>query len=253
MHLMIARNDDGGPEIFRSIQGEGPMCGRLRTFIRLSGCNLHCVWCDTAYTWNWVGTEFAHERDAAVAPHKFDPRKEALKLSIEDACAHVRALPSEGVVITGGEPLMQRGALPAFIDGVRAAAPATRIEIETNGSIAPAQALAERVDLFVVSPKLEHSGNARDTAIKRDALKNFAELNTTVFKFVARTPEDLDEAAELVSGFNIAPRRVFIMPEGTDSATLAARSKALAAAVIDRGFGFSPRLHIDLFGSARGT
>jgi organic radical activating enzyme len=253
MHLMIARNDDGGPEIFRSIQGEGPNCGRIRTFIRLSGCNLHCIWCDTAYTWNWIGTEFAHERDAEGAPHKFDPQKEALKLSVDEACARAWALPSEGVVITGGEPLMQKGALLALIDRLRAAAPAMRVEIETNGSIAPPSALVERVDLFVVSPKLKHSGNARDIAIRRDALRSFTDLDSAVFKIVARTPEDIEEAAELASELGIASGRVFIMAEGTDSETLAARSRTLAGAVIERGFGFSPRLHIELFGSARGT
>ncbi|HRO03732.1 MAG TPA: 7-carboxy-7-deazaguanine synthase QueE, partial [Terricaulis sp.] len=96
MQINLARNDDGAPEIFRSIQGEGPMAGRERTFIRLSGCNLHCRWCDTAYTWNWAGTPFTHESGV-----KYEPAEEMAKLSIAETAAAVLALPAEGVVITG--------------------------------------------------------------------------------------------------------------------------------------------------------
>ncbi|HRP10994.1 MAG TPA: 7-carboxy-7-deazaguanine synthase QueE, partial [Terricaulis sp.] len=122
MQINLARNDDGAPEIFRSIQGEGPMAGRERTFIRLSGCNLHCRWCDTAYTWNWAGTPFTHESGV-----KYEPAEEMAKLSIAETAAAVLALPAEGVVITGGEPLMQRGALIALIDAIKQGA--ARIEI----------------------------------------------------------------------------------------------------------------------------
>lgn len=253
MHLNVARDDDGEPEIFRSIQGEGRSCGRLRTFIRLSGCNLHCVWCDTAYTWNWRGSAFRHERDAPGAPHKFDQSKETAQLTIADAAAAVSALPAEGVVITGGEPLMQRAALPAFIDAIRANAPETLIEIETNGTIAPPAALAERVDLFMVSPKLAHSGNDREVALRAEALSAYAALASAQFKFVARTDADIAAVATLAERFGIAAARIFIMPEGVDAATLDARSQALIAPIIRAGFHYSPRLHVALFGQKRAT
>lgn len=248
MDVILARDDHGAPEIFRSIQGEGPSVGRPRTFVRLSGCNLHCVWCDTAYTWNWRETPFVHER-----PQKFDRDQESVRLSLSDVAAAVADLPSEGVVITGGEPLMQRAALPDLIDMLKAGRPALRLEIETNGSIAPPPALAERVDLFVVSPKLAHSGNGAAVALKAEALAAFAALPTAAFKFVARTPADVKAAADIAREHAIAPDRVYIMPEGTEPAVLDSRALLLSDAIIEHGFALSPRLHIALFGAARGV
>jgi organic radical activating enzyme len=253
MHIVLARDDTGAPEIFRSIQGEGPRAGRVRTFVRLSGCNLHCVWCDTAYTWNWLGSSFAHERDGPGAPHKFDRAQEAVQLSIEEAWSIVAALPSEGVVITGGEPLMQRAPLLAVVQALKAEHAATLIEIETNGSIAPSDELADLVDLFVVSPKLAHSGNDAEVALKPDALRAFAVLDKAVFKFVAREPGDVTIAAAIASAHAIAPSRVYIMPEGVDAETLNARARDLAPAIVAHGFNFSPRLHVELFGARRGV
>jgi len=253
MDLILARDDRSAPEIFRSLQGEGPNAGRVRTFIRLSGCNLHCVWCDTAYTWNWRDNPFPHERDAPGAPHKFDRGREAVRVDLTDVAAMVAALPSEGAVITGGEPLMQRGALPALIDALKADQPTLRIEIETNGSIAAPPALAERVDLFVVSPKLAHSGNDAAVALNPEAMAAFAALPAATFKFVARTPADVATAADIARQYSIARDRVYIMPEGTDAAILDSRALLLSDAIIAHGFALSPRLHIALFGAARGV
>lgn len=253
MKLNLARDDNGAPEIFRSVQGEGRNCGRLRTFIRLSGCNLHCVWCDTAYTWNWTGTAFRHERDVDRAPHKFERDKEIVQLHVDEVCVLVQSAPSEGVVITGGEPLMQRAALVPLIDALKRVNPHLLIEIETNGSIAPPDALVERVDLFMVSPKLGHSGNDPELALNSETLRRFATLETTSFKFVVRTNSDVEKVSEVGRALDIAPQRIYIMPEGTDGVTLHTRSRNLVDAIIAHGFNFTPRLHIDLFGDTRGT
>lgn len=248
MHVILARDDSGAPEIFRSIQGEGPKAGLPRTFIRLSGCNLHCVWCDTAYTWNWRDTPFKHERD-----QKFDRAAESIKLSIDEAAALAASRASEGFVITGGEPLMQRGVLPALIDALKAASPGSAIEFETNGSIAPPQALIERTDLFVVSPKLAHSGNPAMIALKSDVLNAFAALTSAVFKFVARTENDVLIASILAEEYGVEAARVYIMPEGADGETLSAHTRAIAPAVSAHGFKLAPRLHIEMFGAKRGV
>lgn len=253
MLLNLARDDTGAPEIFRSVQGEGRNAGRIRTFIRFSGCNLHCVWCDTPYTWNWTGTKFAHVRDAPGAPHKFDRAAETARLGVEDAAAAIQALSSEGVVITGGEPLMQREGLLALIEALKRENPALLIEIETNSSIAPSDELTARVDLFMVSPKLAHSGNDAAIALKAEALTVFARLESACFKFVARTPRDLDQVDALVREYSLSREHTYIMPEGTDAETLAVRGRALIGEIMARGFQFSPRLHIELFGDTRGT
>lgn len=106
--LIIATKEDGSPEIFRSIQGEGATAGQLRTFIRLSGCNLHCRWCDTAYSWNWSDSDFMHEADKPGRPHKFDPNRNRVMLQFAEIAQAVLDLPSGGLVITGGEPLLQQ-------------------------------------------------------------------------------------------------------------------------------------------------
>lgn len=246
--LKLARNDQGEPEIFRSIQGEGPAIGRPRTFVRLSGCNLHCVWCDTPYTWNWAGTPFAHQNST-----KFEIGAEMVKLSAIETAARVKALPSEGVVITGGEPLLQTEAVVELIDALRADDHRAIVDIESNGSIVPSDELIERIDYFVISPKLAHAGNDQTVALKPEALRRYAELPSASYKFVCTTAADVDAAAKLSAAYNFAPQRIYIMPEGTTSEAILARGPQLIDSVIKHGFNYSDRLHIHLFGQKRGV
>ena len=249
--LRIAAREPGQPEIFRSIQGEGRSAGQVRTFVRFSGCNLHCVWCDTPYTWNWRGTKWPHEKDRLGSPHKFEQAAETIEMDVEAVAAAISALPAEGVVITGGEPLAQMAGLIDLAGRLKQEG--LLVEIETNGSIPPDPRLVDLVDLFMVSPKLAHSGNAPALALRARPLAAFAALEKAVFKFVARSPADLDEVAALGEQHAIPANRIMIMPEGTDSETLIERGAALADAVLARGYGLSDRLHIHLFGDTRGT
>lgn len=253
MEMRLARDVDGAAEIFSSLQGEGKNAGRPRVFVRLSGCNLHCRWCDTAYTWNWRGTEFTHDQDRPGAAHKFDPAREMLKLDTSVVLNAVLNFASDGLVITGGEPLMQQGAVLALAQAVGAARPNWPIEIETNGAIAPAAELVRCIALFTVSPKLAHSGNAAEAALKPDVLRRFVALPSAVFKFVVRNAGDVGIVAALANDLKITPDRIFVMPEGTTTERLIEHGKAVIEEALKHGFSFSDRLHIHLWGAKRGV
>ena len=225
----------------------------MRTFVRLSGCNLQCVWCDTPYTWNWEGTPWPHVRDLPGAPYKFVREVEMVRMTVEKVANAIAALPSEGVVITGGEPLLQARGVVALIAQLRAQTPAVVIEIETNGTIAPEAELVGMVDLFMVSPKLAHAGNDNHVAIRPEVIQALVAVETAAFKFVARASRDVGEVAGFAERFGIAPGRVFIMPEGTDSATVTRVGASLIDAIMAAGFNYSDRLHMHLFGDARAT
>ncbi len=233
--LLVSRMADGRPEIFCSIQGEGASIGTPSTFIRLAVCNLRCSWCDTAYTWDW---------------RRYRREDQVLTLDVEAALAEVAAFPARNVVITGGEPLIQRRQLLALLTQLKRSG--YRIEVETNGTIDPGE-LAAHVDQFNVSPKLASAGNAGLRTIVPAALAVFAAHHSSYLKFVVSSPGDIEEAAHLVAQLRFPNDRVILMPEGRTPAELAARSSWLADACIARGWRFSTRLHVLLWGDRRGV
>lgn len=246
--LWLAVDDTGGPEIFSSVQGEGASLGSPRVFIRLSGCNLHCKWCDTAYTWNFEGTPFDHE-----SGQKFDVEAERVSCTVDEIVRRVSAFSPTGIVITGGDPLLQKAKLAPLILAIKEACGPVWVEIETNGSIAPPVDLVPLINQFNISPKLQHSGNDASVALKPELLDGFAQLPASWFKFVVSTPEDLDEIVRLVRRHRIPSEKVFLMPLGTDSKTIRTRSGWLVDECLKYGFRLSDRLHIHLFGDTRGT
>ncbi len=251
--LRLARGADDEPEIFVSIQGEGPSQGRLRAFIRLSGCNLHCTWCDTPYTWNWIETDFPHAGDRPGAPNKFSMKDETRVLAVPLAAARILALDAPGLVITGGEPLIQQRGVESLIRALRGTRPDLFVEVETNGTLTPSDALLASVDQFNVSPKLGHSGNDLDAALKPDVLVRYARSPKAMFKFVATGPDDLATIGALAQALGLPGSRIFVMPEGVTSDTLRARARDLIGPIIARSWGFSDRLHIHLYGDKRST
>ena len=237
MPLTLATTTPGEPEIFTSLQGEGPSAGRPSTFVRLSNCNLACAWCDTAYTWRFTG------------PDAFERKTEQVVLSEQDTAARILAFDGNRLVVTGGEPLLQAPALAKLL----ALLPAMRVEIETNGTIAPPPALDALVRQYNVSPKLAHSGNPKAKALIPERLAAFAADPRAFFKFVVATPEDVAEVLALAATYAIPRERLFVMPEGTDSATLRTRERWLADICAREGLRLSDRLHIHLYGDTRGT
>ena len=242
--LILATDDSGGPEIFASLQGEGPSAGVPVAFVRLSRCNLACVWCDTAYTWRWEGDNRPHRSGAT-----FERRANQITLSPEDAAARIAALGQKRLVITGGEPLMQCGPLADMLSAL----PDIEVEIETNGTTRASAHVDIRVDQYNVSPKLAHSGNDAALALIPERIDHYACDPRAWFKFVIAQAADVDEVLELQRRHTIRPERIFLMPEGTTSETLRTRQAWLADLCLEHGFRMSDRLHIHLYGDERGT
>ncbi len=244
MPLTLATTAPGEPEIFASLQGEGPSAGLPCTFIRLSRCNLACLWCDTAYTWHFTGDNRPH-RDGIT----HDRATNQVTLREDDTAALIAALGQPRLVITGGEPLLQAPALARLL----AVLPGIRVEVETNGTVAPPAALDSLIHQYNVSPKLAHSGNPAELALPPERLRDWAANERAWFKFVIAQPADVEEVLDLQREYGIAGERIFLMPEGTDSAILREREKWLAELCLRHGFRMSDRLHIHLYGDTRGT
>ena len=244
MPLTLATDDGGGPEIFASVQGEGPSAGMPVAFLRLSRCNLACVWCDTAYTWHFEGDNRPH-RDGRT----YDRKANQVTLDVAEVAERVRALGQKRLVVTGGEPLLQAGPLAELLEALDEMS----VEIETNGTTRAPPRLDIRIDQFNVSPKLAHSSNPAELALLPERLASYAADPRAFFKFVIAAPEDVEEVLALRHSYAIPPARIFLMAEGTDSATLREREEWLVPLCLQHGLRLSDRLHIHLFGDTRGT
>jgi len=220
-------------EIFYSVQGEGSLVGVPSVFIRTSGCNLRCVWCDTPYT-SWT--------------------PEGDNLSLDQILAQLDAWPqARHVVVTGGEPMIapQIAELTALLRARR-----LHITIETAGTVYQDVAC----DLMSVSPKLAHSTPPGAWAaaherlrIQPAALKSLLDSFDYQLKFVVAAPADLGEIHSLVDQLAADRAKVILMPQGVDPAALRERGAWLAEICKREGFRFSPRLHVELYGNIRGV
>ena len=205
------------PEIFYSLQGEGPRTGTPAVFLRLSGCNLHCSWCDTRYSW-LTGCE----------------------LSEAEVATRVLSYDCTSLVITGGEPLLQA----ADIEKLLALLPADmHVEVETNGTLPPTPALAARVNQWNVSPKLAHSGNSPEQAICPAALADFVATERAWFKFVVSSEEDWPAIAAL----NLPQQRIILMPCAATRAELTAARPIVAELCLRHRVRLGDRLHVVLW------
>lgn len=222
-------------EIFGpTLQGEGPSAGQRAAFLRLSRCNLSCGWCDTPYTWDG---------------RRFDLNTETHQMSQRDVGERLGAIDASLVVITGGEPLLQQQRLTWLVDMCRARK--QRVEIETNGTVAPSRGLVGALrGNFNVSPKLANSGLPWRRRIKPDVLDAFGRSGKAVFKFVVADRGDLEEIAKLEAEFGLAP--IWVMPEGADAQTILTCTRLIADEVLTRGWNLTTRLHILLWGDTRG-
>ncbi len=222
-------------EIYRSTQGEGLLTGTESVFVRASGCNLRCWFCDTPYaSWSPEGEDW----------------------SVDDILTRVMSLGAAHVVLTGGEPMLF-GELIPLAAGLRRAG--RHITVETAGTLY----LPVECDLMSISPKLSNSTPREDarwstrhekTRQAPDVIRRLITAYSYQFKFVVGSPEDCAEVETWLVDFPEIDRdKVMLMPEGTDREQLAARATWLEPYCHDHGVRYCPRSHIEWFGLARGT
>lgn len=218
-------------EIFYSVQGEGMLAGVPSVFVRTSGCNLRCTWCDTPYT-SW--------------------QPEGEERSIESIVEQVQQHGAGHVVITGGEPMIA----PGMLELTRSLT--QHITIETAGTIDT----DVRCELMSISPKLAnstpHDRDGGRWASQHERLRYQPEVLRRLIgrypyqlKFVIADPADIGEVRNIVDEIRATNERVLLMPEGIDPTVLAERGRWLVEICKREGFRFSPRLHIELWGNRR--
>jgi 7-carboxy-7-deazaguanine synthase len=226
-------------EIFYSIQGEGTLTGVPSVFVRTSGCNLRCNWCDTPYaSWNPEGEQ----------------------RSVAQIISEIQAHPARHVVLTGGEPMIARdiAELAAEIKKL-----GHHITIETAATVAP-DGIA--CDLASLSPKLLNSApDARLSGTWRrkheatrwqpEVVKAWIDAYPYQFKFVVSQPADVDELEGMLASLkrDIPRDRVLLMPEGVTLEAIRGRAGWLGELCKTRGYRYAHRLHIELYGNKRGT
>ncbi len=245
--LKLAKLGDKA-EIFYTLQGEGVSMGMPSVFIRSSLCNLHCSWCDTAYTWNWEETPWNHEEDVKYLKSEY-----IVELSSAEVSEIVMQYDCKNVILTGGEPLLQQDGWTELIKALLATDPNYRFEVETNGTQFPDDFMAGTIDQWNVSTKLSNSGNDEKLRIKDKAMIYFAQQDNAWFKFVVQDESDLTEVQALESKFSLPKDRILLMPEGRDEEAIQKRRLWLADVCCDQGYRLSDRLHIQLWGSKRGV
>jgi len=225
-------------EIFYSIQGEGKLTGVPSAFVRTTGCNLRCRWCDTPYT-SW-------EAESGEA------------MSGEEIVQRISEFPTAHVVLTGGEPMIDEnvGEVTRKLKDA-----GYHITIETAATIYREVAC----DLMSLSPKLSNSTpwerdggkwakTHEQNRLQIEVIDQLMACGDHQLKFVVDTKDDLPEIDELLSQLrHFDPRHVMLMPQGVTQEELDHRSVWLSDICKQRGFRFCPRLQITLFGNRRGT
>lgn len=221
-------------ETFISLQGEGMLVGVPSFFIRTSGCNLRCSWCDTPYT-SWT--------------------PEGTRRQVADLVTEVHRSGVRHVVVTGGEPLLQReiGLLTRSL-----ADEALHITIETAGTVSPDFVC----DLLSLSPKTANSDpegrwRGRHQRLRSEVgpmLSLIGQFPEYQLKFVVSHRRDVSEILRLMETLpSVDPGRILLMPEGRSPEEVARTSPLVAALCLEHGFRYTPRLHLDLFGGRRGA
>jgi 7-carboxy-7-deazaguanine synthase len=242
-------------EVYASLQGEGLLTGKPSVFVRASGCNLRCWFCDTPYTsWepegeDWSVDEIVAEAERLASPRVRYPSGVKFPSNPKDICH---------AVITGGEPMLFAEMIPLC---QRLHDAGWHITIETAGTLF----LPVKCDLMSISPKLTnstppilragkwHERHERTRHQPEVIRRLLAEFNYQL-KFVIEEYGNLGEVQAWLAEFPGVPRDcVLLMPQGVDLAVLRSIGEWLEPYCRQHGFGFCPRKHIEWFGAKRGT
>ena len=235
-------------EIYQSRQGEGFLTGTPSVFVRTSGCNLRCGFCDTPFaSWEPVGKQMSVSEIV-----------EQVQLSAKPKTGDNEDSQSRHVVLTGGEPMLQRE-VSQLCKEIKSAG--FHITIETAGTIFHQL----DCDLMSISPKLSNSdpqqSRAGEWLVKHqskrnqpDVVKHLLENYEYQLKFVVDTPDDLDEIIEYLQQINPKDQsKVLLMPQGIAVEELTKTEQWLIPLCQQHGFTFCPRKHIEWYGNKRGT
>lgn len=231
-------------EMFSSLQGEGRTGGKPAIFLRLQHCNLYCGqkqanWtCDTLSVWQ-QGKPY----DTTELIEHWQ------KLGWLDLLAD-----HTGLVITGGEPLLQQEALLPFLAELCAKLPiAPHIEVETNATIIPTAKLDTYVSQYNCSPKGDNSGNPKPIRHRPDVLRWYVDCEKADFKFVIANAPDFDSLnREYITPYSIPTARIWLMPAAADRATLQRLAPVVSAICRQHRLNFSNRLQIQLWDRCTG-
>ncbi len=168
-------------EIYRTISGEATSAGRICTIVRLTGCNLRCTWCDTAYAYT-----------------------EGREMAVDEVLAEVRRLDAGLVLVTGGEPLAQ-DATPVLLE--RLCDDGYEVLLETNGSL-DISGVDRRVTRCM---DIKCPGSGQGDSLRRanlDCLRARDEI-----KFILADRIDYDFACELIESSDLSSRcTIFLTP-----------------------------------------
>jgi len=227
-------------EMFVSQQGEGPSVGVPAVFVRMRGCPLHCIWCDSLYSSD---------------PDHPDYSKYEL-LTTGEVVYRVLNLAEKNtqlVVLTGGEPMIWQRQLAKVVRNL----PECEFEVETAGIIIPRELRSQKEVMFNVSTKLKSARpglNSRNSLALREFSK-IAKKGRAIFKFVISPKtfdDDVTEVEEIQLNYDIDPRLIYLMPEGVIPGRVMDGMRRLAPMCLEKGWNLTTRLQILMWGNIRG-
>jgi organic radical activating enzyme len=259
--MYLSKLPNGKPEIYKALQGEMMTTGKPCIFVRLSGCNCGCNFCDSAYTWYFQdSTNKVHK--SALPISRVENQVSMTPEVVAKAIMDLDKGWSKRIVFTGGEPLLQQKEIWEVVKILIAQYGGCEFEIETNGTIEINDELAKAIKYINCSPKLSSSGNPERLRDNEKAIKKLMVLHKDCFpylnlnfKFVVNTISpyaDIEEIKQWQKKYRVESKYIYLMPEGINQMDMCNSTRQLHEICMELGYNLTTRLHILLFGNQRG-